>query len=342
VTDHLWGADQSPEQQDQSKSEQSAKAGPELSEHSKEWRLIEKMVNSLSVEHRRSRRWGIFFKSLTFLYLFAALYLLLDNRWSEQAIGNKPHTALIDIIGPIAADAEASADSVVHGLREAFEDENTQGVILRINSPGGSPVQSGYIYDEIKRLRALHPKTKLYTVISDIGASGGYYIAAAGDEIYADKASLVGSIGVTSSSFGFVEVLKKLGIERRVMTAGEHKAFLDPFIPLKESEVDFWKGVLNTTHRQFIDQVKKGRGDRLKDTEQLFSGLVWTGEQALELGLIDGLGSASYVARELIGEDNIVDFTPSLSPWERLAERIGASFGRTLVTELGLTSSPLR
>lgn len=344
MSDNLWG--ESP-QKDQPDTSAPASAGSQSknetkSVDAKEWQLIEKMVTSVSTEQRRARRWGIFFKSLTFLYLFAAMYLVMAGSWSEPDLSDEPHTALIDVTGVIASDSEASADSIVSGLRAAFEDGNTQGVILRINSPGGSPVQSGYIYDEIKRLRALYPQTKVYSVIGDIGASGGYYIAAAADEIYADKASLVGSIGVISSSFGFVDVLKKLGIERRLMTAGEHKAFLDPFTPLKKSESDFWKSVLNTTHKQFIDQVQKGRGDRLKQSEELFTGLVWTGEQALELGLIDGLGSASYVAREVIGEENIANFTPSLSPLEKLAERVGVTFAKTLSTELGLSAPTLQ
>lgn len=351
MSDNLWGEsprsdksdDQSNDGPELTKPAASAQSQPVVTdENSKEWRLIEKMINGLSVEQRRSRRWGILFKSLTFVYLFAAMYLVVSSNWTEQAVSDEPHTALIDINGVIASDSEANADSLAHGLRSAFEDKNTRGVILRINSPGGSPVQSGYIYDEIIRLRSLYPQTKVYSVIGDIGASGGYYIAAAADEIYADKASLVGSIGVISSSFGFVDVLKKLGIERRVMTAGEHKAFLDPFTPLKKSESEFWKSVLNTTHQQFIAQVKKGRGDRLKDSEQLFSGLIWTGEQALELGLIDGLGSAGYVAREVIGEARITDFTPSLSPLEKLAERMGVTFAKTLSTELGLSAPTLQ
>jgi len=345
VSDNLWGSGPASESQPKSQSSPAEQPGSELHQNlgsnSKEWRLIEKMVNGLSVEHRRSRRWGIFFKSLTFIYLFAALYFIVDSSWTEKISLNEPHTALVDISGVIAADSEANADSIAHSLRAAFEDKNTRGVILRINSPGGSPVQSGYVYDEIKRLRQLHPQTKLYAVIGDIGASGGYYIAAAGDEIYADKASLVGSIGVISSRFGFVGVLEQLGIERRLVTAGEHKAFLDPFTPLKQSEAAFWKGVLDTTHQQFIDQVKKGRGDRLHLSDDLFSGLIWTGEQALELGLIDGLGSAGYVAREVIGEANIVSFTPSLSAFEKLAERMGVTFAKTLSTQLGLDAPGL-
>ena len=237
------------------------------------------------------------------------------------------------------ADREAaSADKIITALRNAFEDKGTRGVILRINSPGGSPVQSGYIYDEIKRLRQLYPAIPLYAVITDLGASGAYYIASAADHIYADKASLVGSIGVTAASFGFVETLEKLGIERRVYTSGEHKAFLDPFQPQKDSETQFWQSVLGATHQQFIDSVKKGRGERLKWQEhpELFSGLVWSGEQALELGLVDALGSSSMVAREVIGERTLVDFTVEDSPFDRFAKHFGSSVAQQLALWLGL------
>nr|WP_246480212.1 S49 family peptidase [Motiliproteus sediminis] len=322
-------------------SEEKAPA-PDADEQRKEWKLIQKLVLSLTAEQRRSRRWGIFFKVLTFAYLTALLVLLMPDELFDASDEGEAHVALVEVLGTISQDDAANADAIVTGLRDAFEDDNTRAVIVRINSPGGSPVQAGYVYDEIRRLRALHPDTPVYSVIVDIGASGGYYIAAAADEIYADKASLVGSIGVISSSFGFVETLEKLGVERRVVTSGENKAFLDPFSPLKESEVAFWKGVLKTTHEQFIDQVRKGRGDRLVDDEALFSGLIWTGEQALELGLIDGLGSASYVARELVGEENIVNFTHKATPIERLAERFGATFAKTLATEMGAGVSPLR
>ena len=229
------------------------------------------------------------------------------------------------------------------GLRDAFEDTNTRGVILRINSPGGSPVQSGYVYDEIMRLKGLYPNVKVYAVISDIGASGAYYIAAAADEIYADKASLVGSIGVISSSFGFVDALDKLGVERRVFTSGENKAFLDPFSPLKKTDKAFWQNVLSVTHKQFIAQVKKGRGDRLKSTSKVFSGLIWTGEQALEMGLVDGLGSTGFVAREVIGEENIVDFTLKRSPFEEFADRLGIAAASTLANKFGVgADTPFR
>jgi len=313
-------------------------SGQSKPEGGKEWQLIEKLLMQQNKESRRARRWGIFFKSLTFLYLFVILFLFSVPSWMGES-GAKlggAHTALVDINGVISDQELASADAIVTGLRDAFEDENTRGMILRINSPGGSPVQSGYVYDEIMRLKGLHPNIKVYAVISDIGASGAYYIAAAADEIYADKASLVGSIGVISSSFGFVDTLEKLGVERRVFTAGENKAFLDPFSPLKKTDKAFWQNVLSVTHAQFIDQVKKGRGDRLKSDEQVFSGLIWTGEQALEMGLIDGLGSTGFVAREVIGEENIVNFTLKRSPFEEFADRLGIAAASTLANKFGV------
>lgn len=302
------------------------------------WKLLEKAVLAGVQEQRRSRRWGIFFKSLTFLYLFGAVFLFGSAFQSDLKSSSDSHTALIEVRGMIADREAASADKIITALRNAFEDKGTRGVILRINSPGGSPVQSGYIYDEIKRLRQLYPAIPLYAVITDLGASGAYYIASAADHIYADKASLVGSIGVTAASFGFVETLEKLGIERRVYTSGEHKAFLDPFQPQKDSETQFWQSVLGTTHQQFIDSVKKGRGERLKWQEhpELFSGLVWSGEQALELGLVDALGSSSMVAREVIGERTLVDFTVEDSPFDRFAKHFGSSVAQQLALWLGL------
>ncbi|MFC6673816.1 S49 family peptidase [Marinobacterium aestuariivivens] len=302
----------------------------------REWRLIEKLLMGLHAEQRRSRRWGIFFKLLTFLYLFALLGIFLVGKDLGQEVVAKEHTALINVRGPIADGEEASADRLVGALRDAFKERKSHAVILRINSPGGSPVQAGYVYDEIKRLRGLHPDKKVYAVISDIGASGAYYIAAAADEIYADKASLVGSIGVTSAGFGFVELMDKVGVERRALASGEHKTFLDPFSPLKESEKAFWQGVLGTTHQQFIDQVKAGRGERLKDDDRLFSGLVWSGEQALELGLVDGLMSSSAVARDIVGFEELVEYGPKPSPLDQLIDRLGVSFAGALATELGL------
>ncbi|MDG1581900.1 signal peptide peptidase SppA [Pseudomonas sp. GOM6] len=311
----------------------------------KAWKLLEKTLQAGVVEQRRARRWGIFFKLLAFIYLFGALALFSPALKLGKSAGvAESHTALIEVRGMIMADEEASADNIVSGLRAAFEDEKTKGIILRINSPGGSPVQSGYIYDEIKRLRAEHPAIKVYAVISDLGASGAYYIASAADEIYADKASLVGSIGVTAATFGFVGAMDKLGVDRRVYTSGEHKAFLDPFQPQKEEETQFWQGVLKTTHQQFIDSVKKGRGDRLKVQEhpELFSGLIWSGEQALELGLVDALGSSSYVAREVIGAKTIVDYTREESPLDRFTKKLGASVAERLAMWMGFQGPALR
>ncbi|WP_299203479.1 signal peptide peptidase SppA [uncultured Amphritea sp.] len=306
----------------------------------KEWRLIEKTMMGLQKEQRAARRWGIFFKLLTFGYLFVILgiYLFADTFTPDMDEGGE-HTAVVQVKGVIADGEDASADNIIGALRRAFDDEGTKAVIMRINSPGGSPVQSGYVYDEVKRLRALHPEKKVYAVILDIGASGAYYIAASADEIYADKASLVGSIGVVSSGFGFVDLMEKVGVERRNLISGENKTFLDPFSPLKDKDRAFWQTVLDTTHEQFIDQVRKGRGDRLKENDQLFSGLVWTGEQALDLGLIDGLGSSSSVARDIVGVETLVDYTPKGTPLEQLIDRLGVSFGKTIATQLGLNGS---
>ncbi|CDF85082.1 signal peptide peptidase SppA [Pseudomonas sp. QL9] len=311
----------------------------------KSWKLLEKAVLAGVQEQRRARRWGIFFKLLTLFYLFVALALFTPiSGLSKSASRSGSHTALVEVKGMIADDEPASADNVVGALKAAFEDAGTKGIILRINSPGGSPVQSGYIYDEIHRLRDKHPDIKVYAVISDLGASGAYYIASAADQIYADKASLVGSIGVTAASFGFVGTMEKLGVDRRVYTSGEHKAFLDPFQPPKTDETQFWQGVLDTTHKQFIDSVKKGRGDRLKDKDhpELFSGLIWSGEQALQLGLIDGLGSSSYVAREVIKEKDIVDYTIQDTPFDRFAKKIGASVAERMAMWMGWQGPALR
>lgn len=309
------------------------------------WKLLEKTLLAGVQEQRRARRWGIFFKLLTFIYLFGALLMFSPLlRMGDGKAEGDSHTAVINVRGMIADEEAASADNIVGALRAAFEDSNTKGVVLRINSPGGSPVQSGYIYDEIRRLRGEYPAVKVYAVITDLGASGAYYIASAADAIYADKSSLVGSIGVTAATFGFVETMQKVGVERRVYTSGEHKAFLDPFQPEKPEETEFWRSVLATTHRQFIDSVKLGRGDRLQVEEhpELFSGLIWSGEQALELGLIDGLGSASYVAREVIKEEELVDFTVKDSALDRFTKRLGASVGSQLAMWMGFQGPQLR
>lgn len=295
----------------------------------REWQLLEKVVLEAFTEQRRARRWSIFFKLLTFAYLILLLLLLGPLRGTDgpAEISTADHVAVIYVNGVIADDEEASADNLIKALRKALKHKHTRAVVFDINSPGGSPVQSGYIYDEIRRLRAEYGSIPIYAVIRDIGASGAYYIASAADDIYADKASLVGSIGVISGSFGFVGAMEKMGIERRLFTAGENKAFLDPFSPMAENQKTFWESVLAVTHRQFIDQVRQGRGERLKETPDTFSGYIWTGEQALASGLIDGLGSTDFVAREVVGVDKVVDFTTYPDPFEKLLKQVGASAG---------------
>jgi protease-4 len=291
------------------------------------WQMLEKVVSGSLDEQRRARRWSVFFKLLTFAYLITALVLVMQ-RGDLGAVGKSgPHTAMVRIEGTIADKEVASADNIVRGLRRAFEDRNAKAVLLAINSPGGSPVQAGLVYEEIQRLRAKYPDRKVYAVISDLGASGAYYIAAAADQIYADQASLVGSIGVISSSFGFTGLMQKLGIERRLFTAGENKAMLDPFSPLPEEQQELWQAIIDTTHRQFIARVKAGRGKRLADDPLLFSGAVWSGEQALKLGLIDGLGSNGSVARDVIGAEDIVDVSVGEGPLKSVLKNFGMSFG---------------
>ncbi|MDB2448723.1 S49 family peptidase [bacterium] len=300
----------------------------------KEWQLIEKVVLANTAELKKQRRWGIFFKLLTFTYLFALLWLLIAGRsFDHGGIPDKTggHTAIVEVRGIIADGELASADNIYSSLQAALEHPDTRAVILRINSPGGSPVQSSYVYNEVRRQRELHPDIPINAVITDTGASGAYYIAASADNIYANGASLVGSIGVTAASFGFEELIDRLGIERREFTAGEHKAFLDPFQPVDPEERELFEALLNNVHQQFIDDVRAGRGDRIDESnDKLFSGLVWTGDQALELGLIDGLKSSSELAREL-GYPQLVDFSSYLSPFERFARNLGVGVAQTLV-----------
>jgi protease-4 len=290
--------------------------------------LVNRLAFAAVDEQRRARRWSIFFKILLALYLLLILFLYMPTDWSDLSKASEKYTALVNLKGVISDSTEASADNVITGLRNAFEDENTAGVILRANSPGGSPVQSAYIYDEIRRLRELYPDTPLYAVVTDICASGCYYVVSAADQIYVDKSSIVGSIGVRMDSFGFVDTLEKLGIERRLYTAGKSKGFLDPFTPSKPSDVEHVKVLLESIHTNFIDSVKTGRGDRLKEDTELFTGLVWTGEESLSMGLVDELGSSGYVAREVIGEEEIVEFTEKPDLFERLSERIGTAMAK--------------
>jgi len=292
-----------------------------------ERQVLEKLALSALQEQRRTRHWGIFFKSLGFIYLFVVLFLAAGWFKSGDVSLPKAHTALIDVQGVISAD-DSSADSVISSLQDAFDDNKTRGVILRINSPGGSPVQAGQIYDEIKRLRAKHPDIPLHAVVDDICASGGYYVAAAADNIYVDKASIVGSIGVLMDGFGFTKTMEKLGVERRLLTAGENKGFLDPFSPVDEKQQQYAKKMLEEIHNQFIGVVKEGRGKRLKDTPELFSGLVWSGQASIELGLADGLGSVESVARDVIKAEEVVDFTYRPGFVERLASRLGTAMAQ--------------
>ena len=284
-------------------------------------------------EQRSARRWSIFFK-LAWLLLFAFFIIAIIG--SSSTINSKmttaqSYTALIDIEGIILQGADASADNIIPALQDAFEDKKVEGIVLRCNSPGGSPVQSSNIYNEIIRLREIHKDKKVIAVASDLCASGGYFIVSAADEIYANKSSLVGSIGVRMQGFGVVEAMQKLGIENRELTAGEHKAILDPFSPRKPEDEAFVKKMLATTHKHFIDAVKAGRGDRLKNDPDIFSGLFWTGEDAKELGLIDGFGSAEYVAREIIKAETMVNFNLDKDIFERIGQRIGATISNVLL-----------
>jgi protease-4 len=302
---------------------------------------LTKLAFAAVAEQRRARRWGIFFKLLFFAYLVALLALAWpDNLTAVATTAVKPHTALIRVAGLISDGTEASAKNVIEALRKAFKDKNTVGVIVEINSPGGSPVQAGEIYDEIQKLRQQYPKIPIHAVASDVCASGGYYIAAAAQKIYANKASLVGSIGVRMDSFGFTDAIAKLGIERRAYTAGTNKDFLDPFKPANPEEVRHLQGMLDAIHRQFIGAVKQGRGERLKDDPEVFSGLMWTGEQSVGLGLVDALGSSRYVAEEVIGEKSVVDYTKHTRWLDRLLDgSSAASLGAALKQALELDAT---
>lgn len=302
--------------------------------------VLEKVALSAVREQRTARHWSIFFKLLGFSYLFILLFLALGWIGERGIVAPGKHTALVELQGTIAP-GETSADQIMSGLQAAFEDGNTQGVILRINSPGGSPVQSGQIYDDIKRLRAKYPHIPLYAVVDDICASGAYYVAAAADKIYVDKASLVGSIGVLMDGFGFTGTMQKLGVERRLLTAGENKGFLDPFSPEDPQQAAYAKIMLEEIHQQFIKAVRDGRGSRLKETADMFSGLVWSGQKSIELGLTDALGSADYVAREVIKAKYIVDYTPQEGIADRFVKRFGMAMGKTL-NPLAISGGTLR
>ncbi len=286
---------------------------------------LEKLVFATIREQQAARRWKMFTRFMWLAFLGAIVWFVYTSA-SVTSSTSSPHTAVVEIKGEIASGAEASAENVVAALRSAFDDAGAQAVVLLINSPGGSPVQAGIINDEITRLKGIHNK-KVYAVVEETCASAAYYIAAAADDIYVDKASLVGSIGVLMDGFGFTGLMEKLGIERRLMTAGANKGLLDPFSPQDESQRLFMQNLLGEIHTQFIAVVKKGRGDRLKETPDTFSGLVWNGEQAVKLGLADGLGNLDYVAREIVKAEELVDYTRRENVGLRLAKRFGASVG---------------
>ena len=298
-----------------------------------ERQILEKIALASLAELKAKRRWGIFFKLAGLAYLVAVLVLLVDWGASEKLVDSR-HTALINVRGTIEANGDASAERINAALQSAFENKGTAGVILRISSPGGSPVQAGIVYDEIRRLRTKYPDIALYAVVEDICASGGYYIASAADKIFVDKASIVGSIGVLMDSFGFTGAMDRLGVERRLLTAGENKGFLDPFSPQDINQKQHAQALLEEIHAQFIDVVRKGRGDRLKETPETFSGLMWTGSQSVKMGLADDFGTIDSVAREQIKVENILDYSVKENIAERFAKRLGADVAHSLLINL--------
>ncbi len=300
-----------------------------------ERQTIEKLANGALVEQRRARRWSLFFRFLLVGYIAFVTLMAFRQHLFPSGAETEEHTAMLVLSGTIAIDGDGiSSQSVLPSLRDAFEEETAKAIILRINSPGGSPVQSGIIYDEIKRLRGEYPDKKLYAVVHDVAASGGYYIASAADEIYVDKASIVGSIGVVTNGFGFVGTMEKLGVERRMITAGENKGMLDPFSPSRESDVEHMRTLVADIHEQFKSVVRAGRGDRLKEDDQTFSGKFWTGAQAIELGLADGTGDEYYVAREIVGFEELREYGPQQSLIDQLASQVGVSFYQSIKADL--------
>jgi protease IV len=300
---------------------------------------LEQVARAMLHERRSEQRWRVFFRLAWLGLALAAMWALFVARNHVNAPSG-PHTALVEVRGEIAAGSDANAEDLVAALKSAFEDSSAQAVVLRINSPGGSPVQSGIINDEIRRLKAKHQK-KVYAVVEEICASGAYYIAVAADEIYVDKASLVGSIGVLMDGFGFTGTMEKLGVERRLLTAGANKGMLDPFSPQDAKQTAYAKAMIDQIHQQFIKVVKDGRGARLKETPDTFSGLFWNGEEAMRQGLVDKIGNLDFVAREVIKAEEIIDYTPHDNVAERLAKRFGASIGHGAIKALR-ELSPLR
>jgi len=297
--------------------------------------MIERLATEGLLEQQRARRWGIFFKLLGFGCVFLVLFLVLASIGASDRGCQDKCTALVELRGELDSDSRASAENVIAGLQAAFKEKGTQGVILKVDSPGGSPVQAGAINDEIRRLRAKYPDTPIYAVVEEICASGAYYVAVATDKIFVDKASLVGSIGVIMDGFGFVGIMDKLGVERRALTAGENKDFLDQFAPVVPKQKEYAQQMLDEIHLQFITAVKQGRGARLKETPEMFSGLVWSGQRSIELGLTDALGTVNSVARDVIKAEDVVDFTQQETLADRVARKFGASMGSTLASSIG-------
>lgn len=293
------------------------------------------LLRELAVDYMRERkvrrRWKYVLLGLVLLYL---LSLLLFSGNNNNTVA-RPHTAVVDLYGVIGAEVGATSDQINESLRNAFAAKFSKGVLLRINSPGGTPVQSAEINDEIQRLRSAYPDKPIYAVVSDMAASGGYFVAVAAERIYANPASIVGSIGVRMDGFGFVDAMKKYGIERRSLTAGENKAILDPFLPVKPAQKAHAERMLDQVHQQFITAVKEGRGERISDDPDIYSGLFWSGEEARELGLIDEFASLQTVARDVIGQEELVNYTVQPSFWEQLSREFGVSVGIGLGKVLG-------
>ncbi len=296
-------------------------------------KALERIAQIAFIEQRKTRRWGIFFKLSTLIYLSILLYIFISSSQNQNSASGQ-FTALININGPISSDTEANSKDFKQNLKDAYANPGTKGIILAINSPGGSPVQAGIMNDEIKRQKLLHPQIPIYAVVEDICASGAYYIAVATDAIYVDKASIVGSIGVLMDGFGFEDAIKKLGIERRLMTAGKNKAALDPFSPINAEQKLHVQDLLDQVHQQFINVVKAGRGSKLTPDEEIFSGLFWTGEKSIELGLSDHLGDLEYVAREVIGYEKLEDFTTYESFADRFAKQLGVSVSTAIESNI--------
>jgi len=312
-------------------------------ESNQQWErsVLEKVALASVVEQRRSRRWSIFFKLLFVAYIVGISMVAMQPMSGMSTSSSGAHTAVIDVKGVIVSGGEADAELIIDSLEEAMSDPGTKGVILRINSPGGSPVQSSYVYKAIQEQRKKYPNIPVHAVVEDLCASGGYYIASAVDKIFVNESSMVGSIGVVMNGFGFTEIMKTAGVERRLYTAGEHKGFLDPFSEINPAERAHVQSMLNDIHQEFIKAVKTGRGERLKDSPDLFSGLVWAGNESIQLGLTDGIGNVQSVAKNEIGEEKIVDFTLQKPFIEQLAKNVGISMAEFVTTLSSMSGNKL-